>query len=145
MSTTGVKAFDTTIHKTNIWLNDVIEELGLDDRHKAYVILRSVLHVLRDRLPIEEATDLGAQLPMLVRGFYYDAWNPAANPRKFSKDEFLSIIGQQFINEPDIDPEKIISAVFRVIDKHIADGEIEDIKGNLPVELRDFWESQSVS
>jgi uncharacterized protein (DUF2267 family) len=145
MSDTGVQVFDTTIHKTDMWLKDVMEELGLDNKHRAYVALRSVLHTLRDRLPVEEAADLGAQLPMLVRGFYYDAWNPAGNPVKFNEDEFLSIVGQQFLNEPDINPEEIIRAVFHVIDKHIAYGEIEDIKSSLPVELRDFWESQSIS
>jgi uncharacterized protein (DUF2267 family) len=145
MSDTGVQVFDTTIHKTDMWLKDVMEELGLDNKHRAYVALRSVLHTLRDRLPVEEAADLGAQLPMLVRGFYYDAWNPLDNPIKFNKDEFLSMVSQQFLNEPDVDAEEIIRAVFHVIDKHIAYGEIEDIKSSLPVELRGFWESQSIS
>jgi len=77
MQSTGVSALDGTIQKTNIWLREVMDELGSDDRHRAYLALRSVLHSLRDRLTIEEATDLGAQLPILVRGFYYDAWNPS--------------------------------------------------------------------
>jgi uncharacterized protein (DUF2267 family) len=31
-----------------------------------------VLHALRDRLTVEEASDLAAQLPMLIRGLYYE-------------------------------------------------------------------------
>jgi len=141
MQSTGVSALDTTIQKTNMWLKEVMEELGWDDRHRAYLALRSVFHSLRDRLPIEEATDLGAQLPMLVRGFYYDAWNPSGKPIKFNKDEFLSNFRQQFASE-NIDEEKITQAVFKVIEKHIADGEIEDIKSALPHDLKEFWESQ---
>jgi uncharacterized protein (DUF2267 family) len=142
MQSTGISALDTTIQKTNIWMKEVMEEIGSDDRHRAYLALRSALHSLRDRLTVEEATDLGAQLPMLVRGFYYDAWNPVGKPVKFDKDEFLANIRQQFAAEPEADAEKIARAVFKVLDKHIADGEIEDVKDTLPRDLRDFWESR---
>lgn len=144
MQSTGVSALDTTIQKTNIWLKDVMDEIDSDNRHRAYLALRSVLHSLRDRLPIKEATDLGAQLPMLVRGFYYDAWNTSGEPVKFDKEEFLSNIRQQFTNEPGMDTEKIAQAVFKVIDKHIASGEIEDIKDTLPHDLKEFWEASVV-
>jgi uncharacterized protein (DUF2267 family) len=142
MQHTGVSAIDTTIQKTNTWFKEVMDQLEWDDRHHAYLALRSVLHTLRDRLPIEEATDLGAQLPMLVRGFYYDGWNPSDKPIKFDREEFLSNISQQFVSDPDVDAEKVTRAVLQVIDKHIADGEIEDIKYSLPIKLRDFWEDQ---
>lgn len=141
MQSTGVSALDTTIQKTNIWLKEVMDELGSDDRHRAYLALRSVLHSLRDRLTVEEATDLGAQLPMLVRGFYYDAWNPSGKPVKFDKDEFLSAVGEQFATEPQVEANKITRAVFKTLDKHIADGEIEDIKATLPQDLKWFWQS----
>jgi uncharacterized protein (DUF2267 family) len=73
MSTTGLEIFDTTVQKTHIWLNEIMDELGWEDNwHRAYLALRTVLHELRDHLTTEEATDLGAQLPMLVRGFYYE-------------------------------------------------------------------------
>lgn len=142
MQKTGVSALDTTIQKTNIWVKDVMENLGWEDRHRAYLALRSVLHTLRDRLTVEEATDLGSQLPMLVRGFYYDAWDPADIPVKFDKEEFLVNIRQQFVNGRNIDAEKITRAVFKVLDKHIAAGEIEDIKATLPGDLKAFWEDK---
>jgi uncharacterized protein (DUF2267 family) len=66
MSTTGLSVFDETIQKTNIWLKEISEALG-SDRHRAYQVLRAVLHCLRDRLIINEAVHLGDQLPMLVR------------------------------------------------------------------------------
>jgi uncharacterized protein (DUF2267 family) len=142
MQNTGISAIDTTIQKTNIWIKDVMEQLGWNDRHRAYLALRSVLHTLRDRLTIEEATDLGAQLPMLVRGFYYDGWNPSGKPIKFDKVGFLSNVSQQLLGELDINAEEVTQAVLQVIDKHVTDGEIEDIKSSLPADLREFWESQ---
>lgn len=72
MSMTGLEVFDATTQKTNEWLDEIMFELALEERHTAYAALRGTLHALRDRLPLEETAHLGAQLPMLVRGFYYE-------------------------------------------------------------------------
>lgn len=95
MSTmTALEAFDRTIHKTNAWLQDVMRRLDTDNRHEAYLALRATLHALRDRLPVEEAAHLGAQLPMLVRGFYYESWGPAGKPvKERRKEQFLARMG----------------------------------------------------
>ena len=42
------------------------------DHRSTYRALRSVLHVLRNRLTPEQAVHLRAQLPLLVRGILYD-------------------------------------------------------------------------
>jgi len=85
MSQTGVAAFDSTIQTTNVWLHDIMERLGWQDRHRAYHALRAVLHALRDRLPVDQAAALGAQLPMLVRGFYYEGWHPLVRQRRIAE------------------------------------------------------------
>jgi uncharacterized protein (DUF2267 family) len=61
MSATGLEVFDTTLQRTHIWLKEVREELGLEDQHGAYLVLRAVLHALRDHLTPQEVTQLGAQ------------------------------------------------------------------------------------
>jgi uncharacterized protein (DUF2267 family) len=68
MSMTGLDVFDRTLQETNVGLKELMEDLHCDDRQKAYLALRAVLHALRDRLPVHEAVQLGAQLPLLVRG-----------------------------------------------------------------------------
>ena len=75
MSANGLDVFDKTLQTTNIWLNEIMERVG-PDRQVAWKVLATVLHKLRDRLPVELAAHLGAQLPLLVRGVYYDRFEP---------------------------------------------------------------------
>lgn len=133
--------FDNTTKKTYEWLKDINEEMHWDDRHKAYLALRGCLHALRDRLTVEEAADLGAQLPMLIRGLYYEGWHPAGKPAKElrQKEDFLNLIQKEFTNEPELDPEPVVKAVFRVMAKRVTEGEIQDIKNLMPKELVSLW------
>jgi uncharacterized protein (DUF2267 family) len=142
MSTTHEEIFATTIQKTHLWLKELLEELWWDDEHRAYLALKATLHALRDRLTVEEAVQLGAQLPMLIRGFYYEGWSPAGKPVKVRhKEEFLAQVKEYLrsIKESDIDAENIVRAVFKVLSRRISEGEIEDIKHILPLELRELW------
>jgi uncharacterized protein (DUF2267 family) len=82
MSTTGLEVFDTTVQKTNNWLNDLMVVLRWPDKHKVYLALKTTLQALRDRFIIAEVAHLGAQLLMLVRGFYYEGWDPPASRTK---------------------------------------------------------------
>ena len=125
MSATGLDVFDTTLHKTNIWLNDLMQVLGWPDRHKAYLALRATLHALRDRLTVEEVAQLGAQLPMLMRVRH--------------KEQFLARIEQEFRGDDHLDSERVARAVFTVLAKRVTEGEIEDVKHVLPAEIRELW------
>ncbi len=140
MSFTGLDVFDRTIQLTNIWLKELMEKLGTDDRHRAYLALRSVLHALRDRLTVEEAADLAAQLPMLIRGIYYEGYHPADKPLKERhREEFLAHIREQFRKDPEVDAEAIVRAVFALLDEKITRGEIEDVRHSLPRHIRELW------
>jgi uncharacterized protein (DUF2267 family) len=133
---TGLDIFDTTIQKTNLWLKDLMQELGWDDRHKAYQGLRVTLQTLRDRLTIEEAAQLGAQLPLLLRGAYYEGWNPTDTPHKERHiTAFLAPIRAHFHNDPRVNAEEVVRAVFKLLANYISTGEIADVREALPREL----------
>src|ERR687892_857998 len=140
MSATGLDVFDTTLQKTHIWLKDLMQVLGTEDRHKAYDALRATLHARRDRLTVEEVAQLGAQLPMLIRGFYYEGWDPTRKPVKLrDREEFLSLVEAEFRADDTLNPELIARAVFKVLTNRITAGEIEDVKHVLPAEIRSLW------
>ncbi len=141
MSMAGLPVFDTTIQKTNLWLHEIMEDLEWDDRHKAYQALRAVLHVVRDHLPVTEAVHFGTQLPMLVRGFYYEGWRPTGKPVKdHSAEKFLSDVAEHFPKDPEIDAEKVTRTVLSLLADHIPGGEIEKIMNVMPKPLRQFWQ-----
>ena len=114
MSATGLDVFDRTLQMTHIWLQDIMAELG-PDRQVAWHVLGAVLHAVRDRLPLELAVHLGAQLPLLVRGLYDDQWHLAREPsRTRNLEEFLEQVGEGLKNIRPVNRIDAVRAVFHV-------------------------------
>jgi uncharacterized protein (DUF2267 family) len=139
MSVTGLDVFDRTLQKTNVWLVRVMEELGLQDRHQAYHFLRVVLHELRDRLPLPQVAHLGAQLPTLLRGVYYDGWRPSLTGSKEHLPEFLIKIGSEVDPSLNLSAETVTKCVLRVLSEKIDIGEIRQIISTMPLDMRALW------
>jgi uncharacterized protein (DUF2267 family) len=140
MTTTGIDSIDKTLHKTNEWLAGISAALEVDDRKVSYTALRAVLHALRDRLPLASVVGLAAQLPMLVRGIYYDGWQPEKGPAHVrSVDEFLGLIERDLPPGMHLDAEDAARAVFRVMDVHLDANETVKIIHLLPRPIQDLW------
>ena len=138
--TSRLEVFDTTLHKTHAWINDLREELGAENDHQAYAALRAVLHALRDRLTIDETAHLAAQMPMLVRGMFYEGWKPALVPVKSrNREEFLNQVQAHFRGPPFLNPEQITRGVLALLDRYITRGEINDVKSMMPSDVSDLW------
>jgi uncharacterized protein (DUF2267 family) len=132
--------FDETVQKSNVWLNDVGEAVGVPDRHRAYQALRGTLHALRDRLSVDEAAHLGAQLPMLIRGLYYEGWRPAGKPLKErSQAEFLERVRTDIPGMTLDEAGIAAAAVFAVLTRNVTAGEVSDVRSALPEEVRRLW------
>jgi phosphate transport system protein len=115
-------------------------ELGWKDRDQAYQALRVVLHALRDRLPEEALAAIAAQLPLLIRGIYYEGWDPSGKPlNEPEKEDFLAQIAAAFRNNPEVDPERVAWAVFKVLKRYATSGAIRDMEHILPPEIRALW------
>jgi uncharacterized protein (DUF2267 family) len=116
MSDTQIPALDHTVQQTNVWLKKLTEDHHLGDRHHAYSALRAVLHVLRDRLTPEQAMHLGAQLPILVRGIYYEGWRLAAKPTdERQANEFAALVAAQLPPQFPQDALSVTKAVFDLL------------------------------
>jgi uncharacterized protein (DUF2267 family) len=140
MAESGVAALDHTIQETNIWLKATAEQLHFEDRHHAYSALRAVLHALRDRLTPDSAVHLGAQLPMLVRGIYYEGWHMAGKPtRDRSAQDFADHVGSALPPQFPIDPLTVTRGVFEVLWERIDPGESTKVVNQLPLPLRSLW------
>jgi uncharacterized protein (DUF2267 family) len=141
-SASSLELFGATLQKTDAWLSRLMQLLPTDNKRTAYRALRATLHALRDRLTVEEVAQLGAQLPMLVRGFYYEGWDPTNKPLRIRhRDEFLDRIASELthIDTDTKEPEDIARAVFTLLVQRITDGEIDDVKHVLPADIRDLW------
>ncbi|ODR99612.1 hypothetical protein AUC69_08230 [Methyloceanibacter superfactus] len=137
---TGLDTFDKTVQESNLWLKAIMERLESDDRHHAYSTLRAVLHALRDRIGAESAAHLGAQLPMLLRGLFYEGWDPTGKPTKERhEDAFLAHIARELPRASADEVEQGTLAVLDVLSKHIDRGAAIKIAGMFPEELRKFW------
>lgn len=140
MNETHLPVLDHTIQLTNLWLKKLDEEYHLGGRHNAYSALRAVLHALRDRLTPEQAIHLGAQLPILVRGIYYDGWHVSETPRNERQvDEFLTRVAAELPPMFPRDSLGVAKGVFDLLWKELDPGEIEKIMNALPVPLRGLW------
>lgn len=140
MAVTGIASLEHSVQETNIWLKALAEQLHFEDRHHAYSALRAVLHALRDRLTPEMAVHLGAQLPMMVRGLYYEGWHMAGKPTKDrSIQEFADHVLEQLPPGFPMDPLTVSKGVFNVLWQELDPGEIAKIIDHLPVPLRGLW------
>jgi uncharacterized protein (DUF2267 family) len=141
MTMTGLPVFDETVHATNTWLHEITSRLGWDDRQKGYRLLRLSLHALRDRLPVAEAAQFSAQLPILLRGVFYEGWRPTrTRGRVRTIDKFLAGLRAAFSDDPEFDPEAAFREVINVMRMHVSAGEIEDMRRAMPTEIKRLWE-----
>ena len=126
-----------SVEKAHIWLKEIAEELGVDDRQYAYRALRAVLHTLRDRLTVDVAAKLAAQLPTLIRGIYYEDWDPSRTPLPLHDVEaFLDHVLAEGGMAGETEASVAVTAVARVLRAHVSPGEIDHVLAVLPDEFR---------
>ena len=133
-----VDIIDRSVEKAHIWINELAEELGSDDHQAAYRVLRAYLHAVRDRLMVNEAAQLAAQLPELIRGVYYEDWVPARTPLKYrTVDEFLDRVAREAQLAGETEASFACAAAAGVLRRHVSEGEIADVIAVFPEEMRE--------
>lgn len=138
---TKAAVLDTSMQRTHEWLRAIGRELGVDNERAAYAALRATLHAVRDRLPVELVAHLGAELPMLIRGIYYEGWHPSAAKLKAAHDEdFQTSLHRELQGHDELQHvEKVAQSVFRILDQKLETGQIDRIIDALPEKVRRLW------
>jgi uncharacterized protein (DUF2267 family) len=138
-----VTVFSRTVQKSEVWVSEMHEELKWMDADGVYHLLKAVLQTFRDHLNTNEAAQLAAQLPLLLKGTFYECWDPKAErPKGLSKEEFLNDVRNKMgpNGEPNFDFEQGVLVALKVIMKHVSPGEIADVLGSLKPSLKIFFE-----
>ena len=137
MPATTVDAVQRSVQKTNEWLHDLGAELGVDER-TAWRVLRAYLQLVRDRLTVDEAAQLAAQLPHLLRGVFYEGFDPRRQPERIrDREVFLERLRERAQLADAEEAANVAAAATRVLRRHITEGEFEDVLAQLPAEIRD--------
>lgn len=138
--TRTIHVFERTVHEAHDWVNELTGRLGWTSERDALRLLRTVLCNIRDHLPVNEMAQFSAQLPIMLRGMYFEGWQPKKTPTKDRHvDAFIAAIEDEVGDVLDYRGTEDIKAVFSVINARISRGEVEDVRANLPQALKDMW------
>jgi uncharacterized protein (DUF2267 family) len=140
MAHTGISSVDHSPQVVAEWLNRLCEDLEWDEKGRAYLLLTETLHAIRDFLSVDEAADLAAQLPLVIRGIFYTGWDPSATPVKpRSKAAFLARVSERFQKVPLEDTERAVAAVFDLLRRQVSEGEFDQVRHAMRKPLQELW------
>ncbi|MGS2617429.1 DUF2267 domain-containing protein [Micromonospora sp. LZ34] len=131
-------AIDSSMEKTNLILKDIEKAYGWpkEQRNQSYCALRTVLHLLRDRMPVQESVEFAAQLPVVVRGIYFDGWKPMDVPVKLNRDDFLLEVRQRFQYDIEGGIENLVQVVLNSLRRHVTtQGQWDDVRDQMPKDM----------
>lgn len=128
----------------NTFLKELAIELNLaNEPEKVYRILTAILHALRDLISTEESIQLISQFPMFLKAVYVNRWDTHINKNKVkTTEDFILLIKEKSGTTAEVDfpddekTELYLSVTFIVLRKFISFGELEDLKSNLPKDLK---------
>jgi len=136
--------FSKYAQKGNKFLKEVSAETGkIDDIESAGRLVRAVFHVLRDIISKEESLQLISQLPMALKSVYVDGWTfKEKNEQIRHIDDFINEVVKK--DSPagycEFKSKKealhAIESVFKVLKRYVSEGEIEDIRATLSIDLK---------
>lgn len=140
MTVQGLEVIDHSVHLTHEWVNELAERLDYASHRSALRLMRVVMHRIRDHLMVNEVAQLSAQLPVMIRGFFFEGWVPKLTPIKERRGEdFVAFVRSQMAQTDEYRGRDDIKCVFDLLNARISRGEVEDIRASLPEDLRAIW------
>lgn len=140
MKAQGLEVIDHSVHLTHEWINELAGRLDWYSKRSALRLLRVTLHRIRDHLLVGELAQMSAQLPVMIRGFFFEGWVPKDTPIKERRGaDFISFVGHQMSDTEEYRGHHDIKCVFDLLNARLSRGEVEDIRASLPEDIRDLW------
>ena len=136
---TEIKELADAVNAAQEWIGDLQRHLDWHDRNKVYHVLLAALHALRDTLQRDEAIRIGAQLPPLLRGLYYEGWHPGARAAFGGRTAFLDRVHDGVHRDPAVDAEQVVRGVLAVLAARLPAAELENAKAATPRSLHNLW------
>lgn len=139
--------FNKYAEEGNRFVNNLAEELGHPGEiSRTGIVLRAVMHSLRERITISESLHLLSQLPMFLKAIYVDEWKYRDKPldlntvEDFKEEVKLHQVqyGEQEFNWSK-STEEIIKTVFAALNTYVSEGEFEDIIAQMPKDLKELF------
>ena len=138
MSSQGLEVIDHTVQLTHEWINELAAKLGWGDRRQVLMLMRTTLAGLRDMLAPNEAAQLSAQLPLLIRGLFFEGWQPARSYER-TREALVARIEANLGHDLEYPGPEDISEVFRLLNARLSAGEVRHVRHTLPGDIRDLW------
>jgi uncharacterized protein (DUF2267 family) len=140
MSATGLEVLDRTWQKAHELVNELKGRLDWSSDRDTLRLLRVTLHQIRDRIHVNETAQLSAQLPIIIRGMFFEGWQPNLVPLPERRAaDFISAIEHHVGDMMEYRGPQDILTVFKLLNARISAGQINDIRANLPEEIRALW------
>ena len=140
MTAQSLEIIDHSVQLTHEWINELAQRLGWSSERSALRLLRITICHVRDHLPIDELAHVSAQLPVMIRGFFFEGWMPKHTPIKERRaEEFVSFIGGHMHDTEEYRGRDDIKCVFDLLKNRLSRGEVEDIRATLPTDICDLW------
>lgn len=139
--------FEKFAQEGNLFVKNLAKSLGHpDETGRTGIILRAVLHTIRDRITISESLNMLSQLPMFIKAVYADSWKYREKPLSMrTVEDFTNEVEkhQQQYGEYEFNwkesTEDIVKTVIKELGTYITKGEFEDIMAQLPEELEKMF------
>ena len=125
------------------FVHEVAVRVRCDER-RAESLIFAVFTELRDHLTRREASDVAAQLPVPLKRLWLSFDRPERQVRRVHLAEFVGEVRRMAGLPDDIEAERAIRAVFKVLQKSLGSptgisGEAWDVMSQLPRDLKQLW------
>jgi uncharacterized protein (DUF2267 family) len=146
MKGTRIHVFDSHVDAANRWMKQLMESLALgdDEQQRALHALRAGLHAIRDRLPAHEVLDLSAQLPVVIRGIFFEGWTLSNDPTRIrDRGAMIARVAAELAPDSRLVAVDVLAAVIHLLVEHVSHGEIEHLLATLPKPIATLWHDLS--